>query len=151
MHSFHNMYYVLQAKVDHFAVKIGSWKKAHQIMRQKMGHNAVYPDFGRRLTQNCWHKVNWYGAPSKIMMIMINIIYKSSCTQREKSAWVVISVIVGNMIPPAPIPSNSPGTASAKLKMGYFLVHCIKMIPPFWYLQAALFQNPLRHKEENET
>ena len=83
-----------------------------------MGHNAVYPDFRRRLTQNCWDKVNCYGAPSKIMMIMINIIiYKSSCTEREESAWVVISVIVGKMIPPAPIPSNSPGTA--KMSMGY--------------------------------
>ena len=107
-------------------------------MRQKMGHNAVYPDFGWRLAQNCWHKVNCYGAPSKIMMIMINIIYKSSCTQREQSAWVVISVIVGKMIPPAPIPSNSPGTARAKLKMGYFLEQCIKMIP----LSSDTFKQP---------
>ena len=38
-------------------------------------------------------------------------------SEREESAWVVISVIVGKMIPPAPIPSNSPGTA--KMSMGY--------------------------------
>ena len=58
-------------------------------------------------------------------------------SEREESAWVVISVIVGKMIPPAPIPSNSPGIARAKLKMGYFLEQCIK--------------NPLHLKEENET
>ena len=55
-------------------------------MRQKMGHNAVYPDFGRRLTQNCWQKVNCFGAPSKIMMIMINIIiYKKKQLHSERA------------------------------------------------------------------
>ena len=118
MPSFHNMHDMLQANVDHLAVEINFWKKNTPNNETKMGHNALFPDFGWRLAQNCWHKVNCYGTPSKIMMIMIKIIiYKSSCTQREQSAWVVISVIVGKMIPPAPIPSNSPGTA--KMSMGY--------------------------------
>ena len=59
-------------------------------------------------------------------------------SKREESAWVVISVIVGKMIPLAPIPSNSPGTARAKLKMGYFLEQCIKMIP----LSSDTFKQP---------
>ena len=59
-------------------------------------------------------------------------------SERGESAWVVISVIVGKMIPPAPIPSNSPGTARTKLKMGYFLEQCIKMIP----LSSDTFKQP---------
>ena len=102
------------------SLKLFFWrKKKHSKNGTQCCSSWLWMEVGAKVLaqgQLLWCAIKNHGDHDKYYHLQ-----KQLHSEREESAWVVISVIVGKMIPPDPIPSNSPGTARAKLKMGCFL------------------------------